>query len=80
MGKITCGNPSRMVQNLYGGTADSLYCRFEIASQPEDVPRHPFTFVDGDATYPKEFGPLGVALGGFKVVMGLRCMQILLDF
>ena|SRR5271154_6722484 len=53
------------------GPARELFYHFGIASQYKDVPRHPFTFLDGDATYPKEFGPLWVVLGGFKVVISL---------
>jgi len=51
-----------------------------MGSQTEDVPRDPFTFLNGDPTYPKEFGALGVALEGFKAVKMVIPVQFELDF
>jgi len=62
------------------GPARQLFYHFGIASQYEDVPRDLFTFLDGDAIYRKEFGPLGVALEGFKVMMVLRYIHSEVDF
>jgi hypothetical protein len=69
-----------MEQNLYGGTVRQPLFHIETASQPEDAPRHLFTFLDGDPTYPIEFGPLWVALEGFKVLMVLIYIEFGVDF